>query len=163
MIYFGGSGTSITFPVFVGASEGDGDPEFVFIFQSDDPLVLENRINALGKQQAIVKGRLLTGIQIAGAGQGAQFTVQMLLSSAVPADLITNNFPQADNVDGLNVFLYKGETEAELNVQKQRALGRARAFVNGFQTPQWRGFECAASQDGRVFMGLFVVYRGDPV
>lgn len=159
MIYFGATG--LAFSGFDGADDTPADADCVDVFQSDDPLVLEQRVNQRGVIQATTAGRVLMGIQLSGTGKGGQFTVQML-TSRNNATISYNNFPQNATASGLNVFFFKGETEHELNVRKQDALARARAFVVGFQGPRWWGCEIAGSNDGRSFMGMLVIGHTTP-
>jgi len=158
MIYFGPT----VFSAYDGASGGGSPADEVDIFQSDDVLVLENRVNARGREQNVVNSRSLMGLQISGAGQGGQFTVMMLTNTDIPNGLTGMEFTPDDASAGIRVFLYAAETEQELEVQKQRALGRARSFISGFGTNSWRGCEMAGSSNGRVFAGLFVVSRTAP-
>lgn len=134
------------------------DDELVLI-QSDDPLVLEQRVNAEGLRQLALT-RSLQGFQIGGGGQGAQFTV-LLLFSRTGCGLSDMTFTTPSPSDaGVGVFCFKAETEHELEVRKQDALARARAFVAA-TTAYWLGCEIAGSDAGRVFMGLIVVQKGD--
>jgi len=145
---------------FDGAQAGSNDE--VFIFQSDDPVVLEQRINARGRYECNQNTRYLAGIQIAGGGKGNVFTVTMLMSSDVPTVLGTavHTFTADDTAAGLRVFLFKASSEAELMNHMRGANTRIGAFTSGHDTPQWRGIEIAGSNDGPEFMGLLVVWRG---
>jgi hypothetical protein len=162
MIFFGSTDSDQTFQAFEGADGGSSDSDYVVSFQGNDPIVLENRINAEGQRQSAALGRSLAGIQIAGGGKGNDFVVTMLFGRTGAGS--PTNFPQNDTTTaGLNVFLFKGSSEAELNQRKQDALTRALAFCSGFGTPyEWRGCEMAGANDGPEFMGMFIVYHGTP-
>jgi hypothetical protein len=159
MIYFG-SGITQVFNPFEGADPGTIDSDQVARIRGNDPIVMENRINALGRFQATDAGRSLAGIQIAGGGKGNDFVVTMLFGRFTPGR--PTNFTQDDVAAGINVFLYQGSSEAELDNRKQDALARARAFVAGTSLPEWRACEMAGANDGPEFMGMFVIWRDVP-
>jgi len=162
MIYTGATG--LAWGEFFGADGQPGTEDELVILQDSDPYVLEQRVNARGESEWQVSSRYLLGIQIAGAGKGKQFTVMMLLSNdGIPTSLSTNahHFGAGTLNEGLRVFIYGGSSEPELNQRKQDALARARVFASTFTTPFWRGFEMAGSNDGRTFMGMFIVFRAN--
>jgi hypothetical protein len=146
---------------FFGADGQTSDE--VFILQGNDPLVLEERVNALGRQDFVANGRFLAGIQIAGGGKGNVFTVMMVQStSGAPPSLVDadHHFTGDDDSTGLKAFFFQASSEAELQNQMLKANARAQAFVTGFATPEMRGIEIAGSNDGPEFMGMMLVWRG---
>ncbi len=148
---------------FFGA-DGQGTPDDVVIIQGNDPLVLEQRVNARGRLEYIQDGRQLAGIQIAGGGKGNVFTVTMVLSSASPdGSLVNHYFTPSDASSGLGAFFFQASSEAELRNQMLKANGRATEFVTGFATPEVRGIEIAGSNDGPEFMGMLLMWRGSQV
>lgn len=158
MIYVGA--TAVAWPAFDGAAGGLTSDDEVMVVVGNDPVVLENRVNAEGIRQAGIS-RDLIGIQLCGSGRGQIFTVQLVFNSAAVVGLYDMTFAAADEqTDGIRVFLFSGDSERELAHRQQDALARARAFVSGFDLAQWRGVEIAGASDGKTVMGMFVIYRG---
>jgi hypothetical protein len=168
MIYFGATGILRTWPQFNIANDPHTDvrSDEQLIFRSDDPAVLEERVNAAGVEQWTL-GRALDGIQLGGSGQGGQFSVMMLLSRDAggggAAELM--KFSEDDDNDtGIRAFFFKAETEAELRVQLDAALARIATWINKVEPVHtdltWRGYEISGSSFGAAHMGMLIVYRG---
>jgi hypothetical protein len=165
MIYFGAAGTTRNWPTFNFSNDphAAARADEQLIFRSDDPAVLEERVNAAGIAQYSL-GRWLDGIQLGGSGQGGQFSVMMLLSRDTGAGDAAETMPFASElaVSGIRVFFFKAESEDELRVQFDAALARATAWVNELDPPataEWRGYEISGSSFGAAHMGMFILYR----
>jgi hypothetical protein len=153
--------TGITWPVYTGGPDVPATDDVMRFARAADPLVLEAQVNALGVAEASIPApepgpRYLAGMQLGGAGKGYQFMVTMLFTrTGMPAE----NIWAVEAGPGLRAFFYQGETPEALERNKNLALARAVAFVGEFEHPEYRGFEVAGSNDGLVYMGMFLVNR----
>ena len=166
MIYFGATGVVRTWPTFNIANDPHvpARADEQLIFRSDDPEVLEARVNAAGIAQKAL-GRWLDGIQLGGSGQGGQFSVMMLLSRDTggggAAQLM--QFADDDDVDtGIRVFFFKAETEDELRVNLDKTLARMTTWAGAIDpsTVEWRGYEISGGSFGAAHMGMLILFRG---
>jgi hypothetical protein len=132
--------------------------EHLELVRSDEPLVLERLVNARGIAQT-ADGNNLVGIDIAGAGQGAQFLVSMLFSEDDTPNL--GQFVDVDDPEataGLRAFFYTGETPVEIARNYALAHARAVAFAENYEGSR-HSWQLAGANSGRVYVGMFLVNR----
>jgi hypothetical protein len=138
-----------TWPSFAGGLDA------IHFVRAEDPLVLENQVNAIGQAEANLS-RLLGGIQIAGAGKGHQFMVGMLFSEV---GLPSGNQFATGELLGLRAFCFHGETPEALERNKELARARMLAFTATWPDLDYRACEVAGANSGTVYMGLVLVER----
>jgi hypothetical protein len=140
---------SQTWPSFAGGLDA------IHFARAEDPLVLENQVNAIGvAEEALNRG--LGGIQIAGAGKGHQFMVGMLFSEV---GIPTGNGFAVGELAGLRAFCFKGETPEALERNKELARLRMLAFVSEWPDLEYRACEVAGANSGSVYMGMLLIRR----
>jgi hypothetical protein len=144
------------------AAHSDARNDDQVVIRTDDPAVMESRVNAEGQRQAgLAQPRGLAGIQISGSGQGGQFVVFMLFTRDRAAGGAAEDMEFAvDDGAGIRCFFFKGETEAELRKQMDQAIARADAF--GGIDATWKGQEIAGSSFGASQMGMLISYFPNP-
>jgi hypothetical protein len=158
MIYFGATGFE-SYDYDGRFDQGAASSDTVLLLQGSDLLDLEDRINAAGVDQLSSFGRGLAGYQIAAGGKGNVATVMLYFTRNTVTGMGDLQFREPRTQPGLRVFLWKATTEAEIAVQEEAALQRARTFVGTTDGAEWLGYEKAGGSLGGEYWGMMIIRK----